>query len=173
MLCETRSSICVNLALWPTSGGTVQFVDAHGLSCISQFQHLDSNAKSRDGFTRRTIEIDTINPTHLMDRFEAPTEIEYLSLDVEGAEYDILTGIDFGRYNILLMTVENDCSPERQARVRQYLAQFGYVGLQLSYDDFFFKPDHEYPVSPAVVAHALGCRDENLRPFVPDAAMRS
>lgn len=156
-LCAERVAICVNSALWSRSREVLSMVDAHGLSSFAHLKDGDSNASVRNRATQRVIEVETISPTDLLDRFSAPSEIDYMSLDVEGSEYDILTGIDFSRYTIKLMTVEHDCSTERQAKVRAYLARFGYAGLQMGYDDFFYRTDLDYPVPPAQVACAMGC----------------
>lgn len=156
MLCASRNVICVNLALWPESRQVLPMVDAHGLSSFESLKANDSNAAMRDRSIKRVVNVDTINPTELLDRFEAPTVIEYMSLDVEGAEYDVLTGLDLARYDIRLMTIEHDCSEERKAKVRQHLANFGYEALTLSYDDFFWKVDGDYPVDPGRVAAEMG-----------------
>ncbi|WP_430910993.1 FkbM family methyltransferase [Methylobacterium sp. sgz302541] len=156
-LCAERTAICVNSALWSRSREVLTMVDAHGLSSFEHLKDGDSNARVRTQATQRVIEVETVSPTDLLDRFGAPSGIEYMSLDVEGSEYDILTGIDFSRYTIKLMTIEHDCSPERQAKVREYLGRFGYVGLQMGYDDFFYRTDIAYPVPPDQVARAMGC----------------
>lgn len=159
-LCAARSAICVNAALWPRSRELIQLVDAHGLSSLAHLKDGDSNKENRTKATRRVVGVDTINPTELLERFEAPATIQYMSLDTEGSEYDILTSLDLERYDILLMTIENDCSTERKSQLREYLSRFGYIGMQMSYDDFFFKKDRVYPVSPVAVAKSLGCLDE-------------
>eukprot|EP00527_Entomoneis_sp_CCMP2396_P001432 CAMPEP_0198140944 /NCGR_PEP_ID=MMETSP1443-20131203/4027_1 /TAXON_ID=186043 /ORGANISM="Entomoneis sp., Strain CCMP2396" /LENGTH=239 /DNA_ID=CAMNT_0043803527 /DNA_START=266 /DNA_END=985 /DNA_ORIENTATION=+ len=42
----------------------------------------------------------------ILETFQAPKIIEYMSLDVEGAEEHIMSGFDFQSYTFLLMTVE-------------------------------------------------------------------
>lgn len=44
--------------------------------------------------------------TELLDASEAPSLIDFLSLDVEGAELSVLKGIDFNRYNFRYMLIE-------------------------------------------------------------------
>lgn len=38
----------------------------------------------------------------------APREIDYISIDVEGHEYDVLKNFDFKKWNIKLMTIEHN-----------------------------------------------------------------
>mmetsp|Transcript_3847 Transcript_3847/g.5590 ORF Transcript_3847/g.5590 Transcript_3847/m.5590 type:complete len:305 (+) Transcript_3847:96-1010(+) len=48
----------------------------------------------------------TVTLTEILERFNAPNEIDYLSLDVEGAEEFIMKNFPLDKYKISLMTVE-------------------------------------------------------------------
>lgn len=63
--------------------------------------HNDSTAKSGVDITMYTTTL-----THVLDLVNAPKRIDYMSLDIEGAEYHALKGFDFRRYTIDLITVE-------------------------------------------------------------------
>ena len=89
------------------------------------------------------IEVDTINPTALLKRFEAPNLIDFLSLDGEGGNfYEVLTAVDLRSYAIALMTIEHNHDLPRQQRIRAYLGQFGYEVVQHRNDDFFYHREH-------------------------------
>jgi FkbM family methyltransferase len=63
----------------------------------------------------------------------APAVIDYLSLDVEGAEYRVLKGIDFCRFRFDLVTVERPT-----AEVHRLLRNAGYVLDKVwRYDGFY------------------------------------
>ena len=141
-LCRCRKCITVNVALWPQSRELLRFVDAHGLSAIETYKDADANAGRRDQATHGVIEVDTLNPTELLKRFEAPYLIDFLSLDVEGAEYEVLTALDLQTYAIALMTIEHNHDLPRQLKIRAYLARFGYEVVQNCNDDFFFHRAH-------------------------------
>ncbi|WP_165227532.1 FkbM family methyltransferase [Aquisphaera insulae] len=141
-VCRSRASIAVNAALWPRSREVLRFADAHGLSSIESFMDLDATADLRRRATHAMIEVDTINPTELLRRFEAPQLIDYLSLDVEGAEYEVLSALDLGAYSIALMTIEHNHVLARQEKIRAFLATYGYEVVQNRNDDFFFHRDH-------------------------------
>lgn len=142
ILCECRKCVTVNVALWPKSRELVRFVDAHGLSSIEEFKSGDINADRRQNATTSIIEVDTLNPNELLARFNAPKLIDYLTLDVEGAEFDILSALDLTTYAIALMTIEHNHDKERQEKMRNYLARFGYEVVQNRNDDFFFHRGH-------------------------------
>lgn len=141
-LCAARRCITVNAALWHESRKQLEFVDAHGLSSIADFKDTDINSQRRQEATRSLIRVDTLNPNELLERFDAPTLIDFLSLDVEGAEFDILNALDLRRYRIALMTIEHNHNHEHQKRIRDYLAGFGYEVVQNRNDDFFFHRAH-------------------------------
>jgi len=142
LVCQCRNCISVNVALWPRSREQLRFVDAHGLSAIESFKDGDTNSNVRSQATLAVIEVDTLNPNELLARFNAPKLIDYLTLDVEGAEFDVLSTIDLKTYQIALMTIEHNHDTPRQEKIRQYLAQYGYEVVQNRNDDFFFHREH-------------------------------
>lgn len=182
ILCQCRQCVTVNVALWPQSRESIRFVDAHGLSSIETYKDSDANADRRLQATAGVIEVDTLNPTELLRRFNAPELIDFLSLDVEGAEYDVLNGLDLRTYAIALMTIEHNHDLPRQAKTRAYLAQFGYEVVQNRNDDFFFHRDvlaslsggSKRTVDPMVAfKHVHGSYGVNEAAANPSLAQRS
>lgn len=141
-VCRNRNCITINAALWPVSRQIVEMVDAHGLSSVVEYKDGDVLASVREEITLRKFKVDTISPNDLLDRFQAPEYIEYLSLDIEGCEFPVLKAIDLNRYKIALMTIEHSDDQERMNIVREYLAQFGYSVVRRLYDDWFFHEAH-------------------------------
>lgn len=56
----------------------------------------------------------TVTLEEILERYEAPTHIDYLSLDVEGAEEFIMKGFPFDKYHISIMTTERPTNPLRE-----------------------------------------------------------
>lgn len=69
----------------------------------------------------------------ILDKFKAPKIIDYLSLDVEGAEERILSKFPFDKYTFLAMTIERP-SPE----LENILFKNGYVFVMKSKFDTFY-----------------------------------
>jgi hypothetical protein len=53
-------------------------------------------------------------------------EIDYMSLDVEGYELEILKQIDFKKFKIHYLTVEHADIPHYQHNINTYLLSQGY-----------------------------------------------
>jgi hypothetical protein len=66
----------------------------------------------------------TVTLQEILSRTQAPIEIDYLSLDVEGAELFVLKNFPLGRYKIKLITAER-----LRGEARSYLEANGYVFL--------------------------------------------
>lgn len=60
---------------------------------------------------------------------DAPLVIDYLSIDVDGGELDVLKSMDFARYQVRLITVEHNAYNEgtqRQQEIFDYLTMIGF-----------------------------------------------
>lgn len=65
--------------------------------------------------------------------------IDYISIDVEGSELNILRSIDFNFHNINYISVENNYGTKE---IEDYLSTFGFVFLtNIGADNFFKKND--------------------------------
>jgi FkbM family methyltransferase len=72
---------------------------------------------------------------HLLISAHAPQVIDFLSLDVEGAELEVLKGIDHATYKFKIMCVES----RDPARITNYLSNFDYKYLeQISPHDYLY-----------------------------------
>ena len=71
-----------------------------------------------------------------MNEIDSPIIIDFLSLDVEGAELEVLNGIDFLNYNFKFILIESRDDQE----IIKYLKNFDYSFLEkISKRDLFFK----------------------------------
>lgn len=63
--------------------------------------------------------------------------VDYLSLDTEGGEFEILQSIDFEKFDIEIIEVENNFN---ESKIRYFLASKGYEFMgQAGWDDVFRK----------------------------------
>lgn len=61
--------------------------------------------------------------------FGSPSVIDYLSIDVDGGELDVLHSMDFQKYQVRLITIEHNAyaeGPARQEQIFDYLTGQGF-----------------------------------------------
>jgi len=70
-------------------------------------------------------------------------KIDFLSIDTEGTELDVLQGFDIKKWSPKLLVVENNFN---DTKVKEYLSQFGYIlSERIGVNDFYLRSD-EKPV---------------------------
>ena len=61
----------------------------------------------------------------MLKEHSAPLEIDYLSIDTEGSEYEILKNFDFEKYSFKVITVEHN-NTVNETLINQLLEKNGY-----------------------------------------------
>jgi FkbM family methyltransferase len=111
--------------------------DAPGLSTISGFENSDLHANSRKhGYTYK---VKTISLNDMLEKYNAPKVIDYISIDTEGSEYEILMNFNFNQYKSRIITVEHNYNGNRNS-INSLLQNQGYrrVFTDISlYDDWY------------------------------------
>lgn len=120
-----------NLAVWNQTGLSLPFMssDVPNLSTLKQFADSDYNAESRkDNY--EIIHVDTITLYDLLERDHAPRVIDYISVDTEGSEYDILSKFftDNKRldYYVEMFTVEHNFNKDAIEKIWKLMDENGY-----------------------------------------------
>lgn len=99
----------------------------------------------------RSYDVETATLTEILDEHGAPGIIDYLSLDTEGTEPDIIAGIDFSKYRFQAITIESDYRPGVREGLVKKLAPFGYrqiFGDFSGYDTWFIHSSVDSPYIP-------------------------
>jgi len=80
------------------------------------------------------IEVETISLNELLEQENAPQWIDYISIDTEGSEVDILSTFDFDRWNVANWSVEhNDYRYGHDERSRELIRLFRSHGYDTAY----------------------------------------
>jgi len=125
--------------VWKETGQTLQFQvtpDAE-FSTLSEFKDSDAHSKERRDGTMQSVK--TISLNDLLKRHNAPRLIDYLSIDTEGSEYEILKHFDFESYDVSVITCEHNFSTNRD-KVKNLLIKKGFVRVYEGFsrwDDWF------------------------------------
>lgn len=119
-----RRCVVDNRCVWSVSGETLEFTESSKemLSTISKFAEGDHHKRD----TARTYNVETISLIDLLKENNAPRQIDYLSVDTEGSEFEILSTFDFNAYDIGIITCEHNFTDSRD-RIFELLTSAGYA----------------------------------------------
>jgi FkbM family methyltransferase len=83
-------------------------------------------------------EMITTTLDEVLAKANAPRYIDYISLDIEGAELDALLGLSLDRYEVGAFTIEHNFETAKREAIRELLESKGYVRVQSwVVDDFY------------------------------------
>lgn len=127
--------------VWTVTGETLPFAETENrdISTLASFREADVWAAERARHV--SYDVRTVSLLDLMERHGAPAEPDYLSIDTEGSELEILRAFDFRRYPFKVITCEHNHGPNREA-LRELLEGAGYVRRhpELSqFDDWYVR----------------------------------
>jgi FkbM family methyltransferase len=113
-LVNTRNCICVNKAVYNRTG----IVSFHDYPEEQWRGHIDSNGRK----------VECITLQDLIKEYDCPKLIDYISIDVEGLEYEILTAFPFDEYTARLWTIEHNDDERglKRDKIRDLMYQNGY-----------------------------------------------
>ena len=98
-----------------------------------------------EGAETETVRISGVPLWELLRRHNAPKRVDYLSLDIEGAEWIALKDFPFGEYSFNCMTIERGSRDYH--RLRAKLLREGYRLVRIGRaDDSWVHPDVPYEV---------------------------
>lgn len=137
-----RSAHIDTRCVWSHSDVTLTFreADAAEVSTIESFSHCDGHSTVRE--SGRSYPVTSISLVDLLEQHQAPGVIDYLSIDTEGSEYEILRHFDFAKYQFRVITCEHNFTAARE-NIFQLLTHKGYqrVYEKLSqFDDWYVLP---------------------------------
>lgn len=124
---SNRTAEIETRCVWRASGERLTFNEVprnKELSTIDEFSGSDGHAKRRAKGMR--YEVETVSLNDLLDAHNAPKVIDYLSIDTEGSEYEILSNLDFGNRQFRVITCEHNYTPERE-KINALLTANGYL----------------------------------------------
>ena len=141
---RNRNCECVNAAVSDKNGkaeftrivGKAQMLS--GLTTDYCEAHLNRIKRETEanGEKIEKIEITTITFDKLLEQIDKPHVIDFVSIDTEGNEMKILQSIDFKRWNITILAVENNYNDES---MRTYMTGKGYHLSRCRSDDIYIR----------------------------------
>ena len=123
--------------VWSVSGAMIDFreIPKHPqISTIENFKNVDAHSKKREKANLYSVESISLND--LLDHHSAPKNIDYISIDTEGSEYEILENFNFDSYKVKIFTIEHSYTEEKREQIFQLLSSRGYDRVHIEWSDF-------------------------------------
>lgn len=84
------------------------------------------------------VQVETITMGELYEQYDLPNYIEFLSIDTEGSELEILASIDFGAHQFGMIMLEHNMNEKAKWRAERFLFMRGYQRIEsLQCDDIY------------------------------------
>lgn len=138
---NNRSCTTSDECIYTQTGEEVEFIFADVYGGIKgtgiDDKHFDKRlAYEKNGHTKI---LKTISLNDILEKHNAPLTIDYLSIDTEGSEFDILQSFDWAKYQIRCISVEHNFTEMRE-KIRSLLKDQGYHEcIEKKFDDWYFK----------------------------------
>jgi len=88
----------------------------------------------------QTVEFTTTTLAKILEEADAPRFINFVSLDIEGAELDALKAFPFGTYTVGSWAIEHNFEEPKRSQIRELLTSRGYTYSHgWEQDDFYVR----------------------------------
>ena len=135
---EERTCVIESQVVGDQEGQQVEFVVGKDSVLSGNSAFLGKHAENaRRGRTkvRKTTTLQT-----LLDRHSFPGYIDFLSLDTEGSEYEILKATDLNKYIFGHIAVEHNLEEPKRTNIRDLLLANGYqLDKEVEFDDWYVR----------------------------------
>lgn len=135
---QNRNCIVSNECIGTKTGEMVKFVFAQEYGGMQTHMADDMHGEKRRAYQEQghEMELETISLHDFLVKHNAPKQIDYLSIDTEGSEYEILQSFPFEQWDIRFFTVEHNFT-ERRKDIRSLLEGYGYKCQETKFDDWY------------------------------------
>jgi len=106
-------------------------------------EHIRDNVKT---LPNKIINVETVSLNDLLEQYNAPNKIDYISIDTEGSEFEIIKYFDFNKYDVEIFTIEHNGASFRKDVIKllnekEYfrLPNIEQGGFIVSYEDWYIK----------------------------------
>ena len=126
-LCQIRKkSFCENLCISNTEG-SLDFAMVEGMDALSGIaKNMDSRHQRRIKKEKghvRMLRLPSLGLQRLLEKYSMH-QVDFLSIDTEGSELEVLQSVDFEKTKVGVLCVENNSGKKD---VRRYLEERGFV----------------------------------------------
>lgn len=129
-------NLCVNVPVYGESNKIVTYVENNDPFLSGIQECLGERQKHAEAISTYKKKSKTL--TQILNEFDVPENIHYMSLDTEGSELDILKGLDFNKYKIGYIDIEHNYVEPYRTNIKDYMISVGYTFKESNqWDDIY------------------------------------
>ena len=141
-LYKNRSCYIEKSCVWSSSGKVINFSESKvpSFSTVKKFAGNDIHRNERKD--SKNYNVKTISLADLLKKYNAPKIIDYLSIDTEGSEFEILKKFNFNSYKFNFICCEHNYNSIVRKKINNLLRKNGYkikYSQYSSYDDWYVR----------------------------------
>jgi FkbM family methyltransferase len=123
------------------SNKTIEFLESVNPEFSTTQGLQNSGGHSRE--IVKKYDVETISLNDLLEFYKAPLRLDFLSIDTEGSELEILKSFNFSKYKSAIIVCEHNFTSER-SEIFELLSSHGYERVWSNYtqfDDWYVMPN--------------------------------
>jgi FkbM family methyltransferase len=133
---EGRTCQMFTEVVFSVAGRVMTFQKAGGLAGLAEtLGHWNEKARQAP-----SVEFTTVTLDDILTRGAAPAFINFVSLDIEGAELEALKAFPFDRVRIGALAIEHNFEEPKRSDLSTFLDQHGYTHVHTWRQDDFYAP---------------------------------
>ena len=138
---EYRTCICSSDLISAEDGLKFTFIPDGEFGTIDKYIDCDGHKDHRENFLNmnknKTKILTSICLNSFLDKYNAPLKIDYMSIDTEGSEYDILSKFDFNKYKVTMFSIEHNYKMSVRSKIFNLMSSHGYKRIRRYWDDWY------------------------------------
>ena len=137
---KNRNCITDDACIYAHTGEKLSFILANEFGGLEEQAMAGKHKENVQAYKSddQTITVETISLNDFLKVHNAPKDIDYISIDTEGSEYEILSTFPFSKWNVRLFTIEHNYEPQRE-KINKLLTTNGYELHERKWDDWYLK----------------------------------
>lgn len=142
---KLRKCIKDSRAVYSKSGLKLPFLAVENIPQKDQTENWSGILKHISDYSKtlpnKIIDVVTVSLNDLLEQHKAPIKIDYISIDTEGSEFEIISSFDFNKYDVEVFTIEHNGASFRKDVIK-LLNDMEYFRLPNEIQGGFV-PNHE------------------------------
>lgn len=123
------NSICINKAVYSTTWLYIHFSISNENDLLSVISNYITCFKEVVNCNKKDINVETITLNDILAQNNSPLIIDYLSIDTEGTEFEILKSINYNKYILSIVHVEHNYIEPLRSNIKEFLEYNNYIFL--------------------------------------------